>query len=485
MIRLRSLRGRLWAIVALLFVSLLTMVAINRITTDLLGRQLDSIQQEYVPLLTYGPKVDTAFEDVVRRMQDAVGAQDAEVLEAVTKDDAFLALLREAPAVVDPAHVAQLEQQFLAWRQLATSVSWRLMRAEGGEALVSDIEAMQEAQRKTKGLLARTVFLDASALARAFDNVREAQRMAAAIRVSFHTGLFVIVATLVLLTGRRVVRAFAELQDGFARFGEGDFARPVAIAGNDELAALARAAERMAQQIEELQAGMRTQQKALEESNRELESFSYTVSHDLRAPLRAIDGFSMALLEDCGDALNAEGKSHLQRVRANATRMGELIDDLLALSRITRNEVRREPVDLSELAMRAIRGLQEADPSRGVEWVVAPHLRADADRRLVAVVLENLLGNAFKFTGRRPDARIEFGADESGAFYVRDNGAGFDMAHAKKLFGAFQRLHGQSEYEGTGIGLATVHRVVQKHGGRIWADARIGEGATFFFTLVE
>ncbi len=292
-----------------------------------------------------------------------------------------------------------------------------------------------------------------------------------------------IVAALVLVIGRRVVGSFAELQDGFVRFGDGDFSQPIAIEGEDELAVLGRSADQMARRIEELQAGLRLQQRALEESNRELESFSYSVSHDLRAPLRAIDGFSMALLEDCGDVLDDAGKGHLERVRAAAKRMAELIDDLLALSRITRGEVRREPVDVSELVARTIRSLQETDPSRVVEWVNAPDMRADADRRLVAIAVENLLGNAWKFTAKRSEPRIEFGLDGDGTFFVRDNGAGFDMAHADKLFGAFQRLHRQTDYEGTGIGLATVQRVVQKHGGRIWAEAALDRGATFFFTL--
>jgi signal transduction histidine kinase len=247
----------------------------------------------------------------------------------------------------------------------------------------------------------------------------------------------------------------------------------------------------------------------LEFSNKELETFSYSVSHDLRAPLRSIDGFSQALLEDCAHALDAEGKGHLQRIRGAAQRMAELIEALLSLSRVTRTEVRRERVDLSALS-RAIAGeLQRREPERRAEFAIAADLAAMGDLRLLRIALENLLGNAWKFTARRPAARIEFGAlpisecemrnaelnlrdqlpdsairnPQSAIYFVRDNGAGFDMAYADKLFGAFQRLHAQAEFGGIGIGLATVRRIIQRHGGQTWAEGEIDKGATFYFTL--
>jgi PAS domain S-box-containing protein len=220
--------------------------------------------------------------------------------------------------------------------------------------------------------------------------------------------------------------------------------------------------------------------------NRELETFSYSVSHDLRAPLRAIDGFGQALLEEYHTQLDPQGKDYLRRVRAASQRMGQLIDDLLDLSRVTRREMRHEPVDLSTLARLVGAQLRRANPEHRVEFAVAPGLAAEADPHLLRIVLENLLGNAWKFTGGRPDARIEFGAGtEEGrpVYYVRDNGVGFDMAYAAKLFGAFQRLHAMTEFPGTGIGLATVQRIIHRHGGRVWADGAVGEGATFYFTL--
>lgn len=222
--------------------------------------------------------------------------------------------------------------------------------------------------------------------------------------------------------------------------------------------------------------------------NRELETFSYSVSHDLRAPLRALDGFSQALVEDLGDALPPEAHDHVRRIRAAAVRMGRLIDDLLALAGVTRREMHRETVDLTALARTVTERLRRAESERAVDVVIAEGLRASGDSHLLQVALQNLLGNAWKFTGKQGYARIELGASPEGSetvFHVRDNGVGFDMAYADKLFGAFQRLHAAQEFAGTGIGLATVQRVVLRHGGRIWAHAEPDVGATFYFTLGE
>jgi len=228
--------------------------------------------------------------------------------------------------------------------------------------------------------------------------------------------------------------------------------------------------------------------EAAEFANRELESFSYSVAHDLRAPLRSIDGFSQALLEDYAGVLDAEGKKYLAFVRESAQQMAQLIDDLLGLSRVTRTELHREDVDLSVLAYASIARLRRHHPERVVDVVIEEGLTNHGDPRLLAVVFDNLLGNAWKFTSKRDDARIEFRrepGDGPPVYVVRDNGAGFDMGFASKLFGVFQRLHPASEFEGTGIGLATVRRVVSRHGGRIWADASVGRGASFRFTLYE
>ena len=236
----------------------------------------------------------------------------------------------------------------------------------------------------------------------------------------------------------------------------------------------------------ELEQRVRRRTAELAQAVSELEAFSYSVSHDLRAPLRAIDGFSQALLGHSGPALDEKGRHYLDRIRAGAQRMAELIDDLLLLSRVSRSELRTGPVDVGEIASAIVVEQRRRHPDRRVEVHIAEGMSASADRRLLAVALENLLDNAWKFTARKDPARIEVGADTRDGetvFHVRDDGAGFDMAYADKLFGAFQRLHDPAEFEGTGIGLATAQRVIARHGGRIWADGRLGEGATFYFTL--
>jgi signal transduction histidine kinase len=226
----------------------------------------------------------------------------------------------------------------------------------------------------------------------------------------------------------------------------------------------------------------------LEHKNRELESFSYAVSHDLRAPLRRIDSFSRAVLESQGDRLDETGQKFLQRVREASQHMAQLIDDVLHLSKVTRAELREQEVDLSELVALILSRLQEADPERKVELKIRPGLVVTGDGQMLRIVLENLLENAWKFTSKQPDARIEFGtthAPGEPAYFVRDNGAGFDMTYAATLFGPFQRLHPQEEFAGSGIGLATVQRIVHRHGGRVWAEGLVGQGATFYFTLAR
>jgi PAS domain S-box-containing protein len=223
----------------------------------------------------------------------------------------------------------------------------------------------------------------------------------------------------------------------------------------------------------------------LEASNRELEAFCYSISHDLRAPLRAIRGFTEVLLEQHAPQLDARGQDFLRRVSAASSQMDKLVDDLLRLSRISRSELQRQQINLSALAEEVVSELKREEPQREIETVIAPGLQAPGDERLVRVVLDNLLRNAWKFTGKKARARIEFGRIEAPepAFFVRDNGVGFDMAYAGRLFGVFQRLHSVTDYPGSGIGLAIVQRVINRHGGRVWAESSENSGATFYFTL--
>jgi PAS domain S-box-containing protein len=236
----------------------------------------------------------------------------------------------------------------------------------------------------------------------------------------------------------------------------------------------------------ELEQRVRDRTAQLEAANQELESFAYSVSHDLRAPLRGIDGWSLALVEDFASQLDEEARHYLGRVRSEAQRMGQLIDDLLRLSRVTRAPLERDSVDLTALARSIADNLREIHADRRIDFTIQPGLTACGDARLLEVALTNLLNNAAKFTGKQAEARVEVGRTEHAgqpAFYVRDNGAGFDMAYARSLFGPFQRLHRSSEFPGTGIGLATVQRIIHRHGGRVWAEAQVDRGATFYFTL--
>ncbi len=240
------------------------------------------------------------------------------------------------------------------------------------------------------------------------------------------------------------------------------------------------------QLLADLEARVRVRTAQLEAANRELEAFSYSVSHDLRAPLRSIEGYSAALEEDLGDRLDGRARDHLTRVRAASTRMNALIDDLLALSRVSRGDLRNESVDLSALSRSIVEDLARQAPERRFEIVIPDGLWATGDASLIRAVLENLLGNAFKFTANTPVSRIEVGCAEDGndrVFFVRDNGAGFDMKYVGKLFAPFQRLHSAKDFPGTGVGLATVQRIIHRHGGRIWTESKLREGTTFSFTL--
>jgi len=243
------------------------------------------------------------------------------------------------------------------------------------------------------------------------------------------------------------------------------------------------------QRAQTLNQGLRQAVLELKAVNHELESFSYSVSHDLRAPLRSIDGFSQALLEDYGSQLDPTGQDFLSRIRAATQRMGNLIDDLLTLSRVTRSDIKMKSIDLSQLARRIATDLQKSQPARQVEVEIAAGLSVYGDAHLLQVVLENLLSNAWKFTSKHPQSKIEVGTmqQEGGipTYFVRDNGAGFDMAYVDKLFSPFQRLHGMQDFPGNGIGLATVQRIVHRHGGRVWAEGEVERGATFYFTLTE
>jgi len=293
------------------------------------------------------------------------------------------------------------------------------------------------------------------------------------------TGVFLYICAMALWVTWRTIRPLERLTRATTVIAGGDLSTRVEVGSKDEIGMLADAFNKMTEDLQR-------RDIELAAVNEELEAFNYSVSHDLRSPLRSIDGFSQALLEDYGDKLDEQGKDYLGRTRAASQRMGILIDDLLNLSRVTRGDIRREQVDLSSIARLVATELQREDSGRQVTFEVAEGAVTMGDPHLLRTVLDNLMGNAWKFTGNHPTAKIEFGVTEKDArpaYFVRDDGAGFDMAYAANLFGAFQRLHAMTEFSGTGIGLATVQRIIHRHGGRVWAEAEVEQGATFFFTL--
>jgi len=334
--------------------------------------------------------------------------------------------------------------------------------------------------------LAATLEKRQAALATAFsDQSRRTQRVYFVLFlggsvICVFAGVF---AALVLANG--VSRRARTLARNAERLAHGLPIEPLP-SGEDEIARVDARLREAARLLQQRERELRDRTVELEAANRELEAFSYSVSHDLRAPLRAIDGFSEALEMDCADSLNDSGLDSLKRVRTAAQRMGTLIDELLDLSRLSRVEPKRQRVDIGGTATAILADFARRSPARGVEVRVEPGLTVDADPELVQIALHNLLDNAWKYTGKTTRPRIEIGATPFGparVFHVRDNGAGFDMSCVDKLFGAFQRLHAERDFEGTGIGLAIVHRIVSRHGGRIWAEGEINAGATFYFTL--
>ena len=309
---------------------------------------------------------------------------------------------------------------------------------------------------------------------------------------------FIALGTLLgLVISKHLRQELAALGDGAVRVAAGDLDHKIPVHSHDEVGRLTETFNEMTERLAasrreistlntELEQRVIERTAQLEAANKELEAFSYSVSHDLRAPLRAINGFSQALLEEYTDRMDATGLHYIQRVRAGSQHMAQLIEDLLNLSRVTRSEIHRVRVDLTALAHMVAQELQRAQPERHVTFVIQEGLTVEGDPGLLRAMLENLFGNSWKFTRKHPEARIELGAMQGNGtrtFFVRDDGAGFDMAYADKLFRPFQRLHAMEDFEGTGIGLATVQRIVSRHGGLVWGEGAVERGATFYFVL--
>ena len=484
-------RHRINLLVLLAAIALVAVTAVTLVHNRRSERQLSGIEERYVPLLEIDRDLDRLFTGSVRALEDAAGAgEDTKLDEADQLSVEFLQHLAAGDAAIranggDPGALAASYRTYYA---NAREVAKSLVAGTPPGELADQIIAIQRARSSFRPQLAAATRPDRAKLAEAFATARESADASLRLDIIVATVALLLMAVVSWRMIRRMVSSLREVSAGVERIASGDFSRTIAVEPGDEIGDLAREANRTATRLQEQLAEIQRQARAAETANKELEAFSYSVSHDLRAPLRAIDGFSQALVEDEGDKLSADAQQHLARIRTAAQRMGELIDDLLRLSRVSRGDFTREAVDLTALATSVIRALREANPERSVEVVIADGVRASGDSRLLHIVLENLIGNAWKFTSKAEAPRIEFGMrDEAGerAFFVRDNGAGFDMKYATRLFGAFQRLHREVDFPGTGIGLATVQRIILRHGGRVWVEAEPGKGATFYFTLPD
>jgi signal transduction histidine kinase len=364
------------------------------------------------------------------------------------------------------------------------------VEAASGPGSADDVQRRFEAQ-----LSSRILILQQNSLVQAEQLIHDAgTRIDETQRhVVLITGLgLMMMALLTAATGwlfrRDVLRPIARLELATREVAAGNWSFELDVGSADELGDMARHFDAMTRALRDSFGRLQVSNRDLVVLNKELESFSYSVSHDLRSPLRSMDGFSLALLEDYGDRLDEDARDSLQRIRAASQRMGRLIDELLGLARVTRAELRLQDVDLSAMAEELLSTLARAEPGRRARWEIEPGIRVRGDRELVAIALQNLLANAWKFTSKVEEAVIRVGMrDEDGeqVCYVSDNGAGFDMAYASRLFGAFQRLHHERDFPGTGVGLATVQRVMHRHGWSLGAQAALGQGATFYFRPTE
>jgi len=502
-VRRLKFRHKIGLLLSLAAVALITVTIVTLVLGARSGRQLDGIETQYVPLIELDGDLKRLAADLTRALEDAAGAAEEAKLDEADRLEAEFRRRLEAgrhAIAANGTDPAELSAAFDAYYQTARAVSASIVHGQPIAQLGTSIETMRKSREAFLATLDTAVRPDRVRLSAAFATARTSQEESLTIDIVVATAVLALMALLSWRLIRRTVRSLRAVSEGVERLASGDFARPIEVPVGDEIGDLAREANRTAERLrayreeadreaQRAQSALvetQRQARAAEAANKELEAFSYSVSHDLRAPLRSIDSFSQALAEDEAARLTPNGLDHLKRIRGGAQRMGELIDDLLRLSRVNRTDLKKEPLDVSAMAALVIGELRKAHPERTVEVVIQDGVRAVADTRLLRITLENLLGNAWKFTLKTPEPRIELGMRddaEGPVYFVRDNGAGFDMKYADRLFGAFQRLHSDKDFPGTGIGLATVQRIIARHGGRIWVDASPGAGANFQFTL--
>lgn len=382
--------------------------------------------------------------------------------------------------------LASLRENVQAGHQLFLEVDASQTRAAADD----DIQRRFEAQLSSRLLiLQQRSLVDAAQLIEDAGMRIDATQQRVVVVTASGLGLMALItAASVWMFRRDVLGPIARLEQATRELAAGNWAYELNADTNDELGEMARRFDAMTHALRDSFNRIELNNRELVSLNSELESFSYSVSHDLRSPLRSMDGFSLALLEDYGDKLDEEARDSLQRIRGASQRMGRLIDELLGLARVTRAELRIQEVDISAIAREIAADLAGTQPGRKVRWEIEDGIRVQADRELIQIAMQNLLDNAWKFTSKTADAVIRVGQSfDHGerVCFISDNGAGFDMAYSDRLFGAFQRLHHESDFPGTGVGLAIVQRVLRRHGWPLWAKAALGAGATFSFRIQE
>jgi signal transduction histidine kinase len=482
-----TLRAKLLTIVGAAALGLVLVAVLTALIGRRETRELTALEGRLLPRLALGPRLEGDFENLGRSMQDAVAAQDRQALDETNSIRVRLfTRIADAPGAVSAAQAAEIREKVDDYYQSAQNLSRRLIDQESGEAMMGAMASMQAKRADAADAITQATSLDYKQLSEHFQAIAAARGAASRLRLGVSCACFVLVLFLSIKVSRGVLSVVRDLSLGFTRFGQGDFRQPIPVTAKDEVGQLSARANEMADHLRTTLARLADTSADLARANGELEAFSYSVAHDLRAPLRAINGYCTAIIEDVGDKLPSEPKRYLERAAAAAERLGHLIDALLSLSRVSRTAFERVPVDLTAVAETVIAQLRASAPDRRVSFTAAPHIVANGDPTLLRALLENLLGNAWKFTSKSESARIELGRTQHEgvtALFVRDNGAGFDMEYAGRLFAPFQRLHSAEDFAGTGIGLATVQRIVRRHGGTIWAEGAVGRGATMFFTL--
>jgi signal transduction histidine kinase len=468
-----TLREKLNIIVGAVAASFFVLMAVSWQLDSRMETQTAIIRDHFIPYVELGYRLETQFDGIALNLRDAVSAQDiGELKQAQESKDKLMHELDSAMSIVDSRQIAELKSAIDDYFSSAMETSTRLIKGETGLNIVEAMTRMQTKRALAAALMNKVTNFDRGKLSEAFASIYLVNERSRRIRFWVSLTCVIFIFSISSLTGKALIVRLKEISQGVARFGEGNFGQEISIVGQDELSDLSHKINMMAIRIQSLV--------------REIESFSYSVAHDLRAPLRSVVGFSTALAEDHAQGISEEGNVYLRRIVEAGQRMGKMIDGLLGLSRLNRKTINKQQVNLSQIAGRIVELIKSNEPDRNAALQVEENVYAWGDPQLLDIVLANLIGNAWKFTKRNPETQIQFGSKKENAqtiFFVRDNGAGFDMRYSDKLFGTFQRLHTESEFEGHGIGLATVKNVIDKHGGRIWAESELNKGATFNFTL--